>query len=270
MSYDTNSLEPDFAQNAAFHDQVAAQYDSQMLGNRHNVLARAAFRDLVSRYVPSGSTLLDFGCGTGCDALHYARQSYRVLAYDNSPGMVAQLEQRCPTEIAAGQILTCSTGYPSFPAGLPPWPAPQAITANFAVLNSIRELQPLFDSFARLLAPPGWLIVSVLNPIHWSKMRMPAWWRNALPHRTGPRPYGTKPYATYLHSVSALLGASRGFHLVGRANAGALVRHQRPNEQPIWWRPEGFTGSRWERIVWRTPAYRLFGHFVFLVWRRDL
>ena len=36
----------------------------------------------------SGSTLLDFGCGTGIDALEYAQKGYRVLAYDNSPGMV--------------------------------------------------------------------------------------------------------------------------------------------------------------------------------------
>ena len=57
----------------------------------------------MARIVPPESTLLDFGCGTGIDALHYAQQGYRVLAYDNSPGMVAQLEARCRTQFASGR-----------------------------------------------------------------------------------------------------------------------------------------------------------------------
>ena len=264
-------METDFKQNAAFHDQLAAEYDGHLTGNPHNALARSAFRDLVTRYVPSGSTLLDFGCGTGLDAQYYACQGYRVLAYDNSPGMVAQLEQRCPSEIAGGQIRTCAVAYPSFPTGLPAWPAPQAIVANFAVLNSIRDLQPLFGHFARLLAPGGWVMVSLLNPFHWSKVRMAAWWRNALPRPTGPRLYVTQPYASYLHFVPALLRAAPGFRLVGRAQAGTLVRYHeaaRPRELS-WWPPEGLAAAGWKRHLWQTSACKLLGHFLFLVLRRD-
>jgi SAM-dependent methyltransferase len=263
-------LEPDFSQNAAFHDHVAAQYDHHLLLDPHNALARNAFHDLVARYLPSDGTLLDFGCGTGLDAQHYAGRGYRVLAYDNSPGMMAQLEQRCPAEIASGQIQTCSVAFPSFPALLPRWPAPQAIVANFAVLNSIRDLEPLFGHFTELLAPRGWLIVSVLNPLHWSKVRMPAWWRNALPDPTGPRLYAHQPYPTYLHFVPGLLRAARGFHLVGHGRAGGLVRYHEVarREPPSWWLPGSLTALGRERILWHTFLRKWLGHFLFLVLRR--
>jgi SAM-dependent methyltransferase len=272
LSYHTKGVEPDFGQNAAFHSQLAPQYDQHLACNPYNTLARTAFHDLVVRYVPAGGIVLDFGCGTGLDAQYYARKGYRVLAYDNSPGMVARLEQRCRGEIAYGQIRTCSFAYPAFPAGLPPWPAAHAITANFGVLNSIRHLEPLFGHFARLLGPRGWLIVSVLNPLHWSKVRMPGWWRNALPHPTGPRLFVTDPYASYLHFVPALLRAARGFHAVGRAQSGTMVRYREaaPGSAPTWWTADGPAPSRLARLLWRTSACRLLGHFVFLVLRRDV
>ena len=141
-----------------------------------------------ARNVPPGSTLLDFGCGTGVDALEYAHRGYRVLAYDNSAGMVAELERRCGNEIAAGADSAVARGtmQPSSIAGRE-WPAPNAVIANFAVLNSIRDLRSLFDTFAQRLAPPGWVIVSILNPIHWTKLKEPRWWLHALrPRRVGP------------------------------------------------------------------------------------
>ena len=76
-------MEPDFSKNAAFYDALAVDYDRHLRSSPYNDLARLAFREIVQRNVPTGSTLLDFGCGTGLDALHYAQQGYRVLAYDN-------------------------------------------------------------------------------------------------------------------------------------------------------------------------------------------
>jgi len=263
--------EPDFAQNAAFHNGVAAEYDVHLRISPYNDLARAAFRDLVARYVPSGSTLLDFGCGTGLDALDYAQQGYRVLAYDNSPGMVAQLETRCRTQIASGAVATCADEYPRFLDRFPA-SAPDAVVANFAVLNSIRDLSPLFEAFARQLRPPGWIIVSILNPLHWAKVKTPGWWHEAWRHPTGPRLFSTQPYRTYLHFLPSLLRSARGFRLVGRANAGAFVRYDAvmpPGEPCSWWGQSDSRKDRFARVLWQTPAFRLLGHFQFLVLRRD-
>ena len=250
-----------FEQNAAVHNELAAQYDAHLSGNPYNALARQAFVELVARHVPEGSTLLDFGCGTGLDAFDYAHRGYRVLAYDNSPGMLAQLQRRCQAEIAAGEITPCSVGYSSFLDRFPQWPGPQAVVSNFGVLNSIPDLAPLFDTFAQRLAPPGWMIVSILNPIHWKELKTPRWWR-------GSHIYATQPYTTYLHFVPAVRRAARSFQLVGRANAGALVRYDEAGQR-LWWEEPGSDPARLRRAIWRTPAHRLLGHFVFLVFRRD-
>ena len=257
-------------QNAAFYDDLASHYDSH-LANPHDVLARAAFQDLVARNIPPGSTLLDFGCGTGVDALDYAHGGYRVLAYDNSAGMVGELERRCRKEIAAGAILPFSTDYSAFLKCWPRWPTPNAVVANFAVLNSIRDLQPLFETFAQHLAAPGWVIVSILNPIHWTKFREPRWWLNALQARGGSAIYLTRPYVSYLHSVRALLRAAPQFHLTGRANAGGLVRYDEilPRKKQLWWGKGNAHAGRWARLLWNTPSHKLLGHFIFLVLRRD-
>ena len=260
----------DAERNAAFFDELAAHYDAH-LTNPHDALARAAFQDLVGRCVAAGSTLLDFGCGTGVDALEYARREYRVLAYDNSAGMVAELERRCRNEIAAGAILPYSTGYSAFLKQWPAWPAPSAVVANFAVLNSIRDPGPLFETFAQRLAPPGWVIVSILNPIHWTKLRAPRWWLEALRAGGGAAVYLTQPYASYLHFVRGLVKSARQFRLMGRANAGNLVRYDEllPGDTQLWWGKDDSRTGPGARVLWSTPAHRLLGHFVFLVFRRD-
>jgi SAM-dependent methyltransferase len=212
--------------------------------------------------VAKGSTLLDFGCGTGLDAAEYARQGYRVLAYDNSPGMLGQLKKRCHAEIAAGQVIPLEGGYRAFLDRSLGGAAAHAVVADFAVLNSIRELPPLFEMFGRYLSPPGWMVLSVLNPIHWTLLRRPAWWRGAM--ADGPMAHTAEPYQTYLHFERALLAAASGFRLVGRANAGALVRYDAADGGLQWWGE----ATPLRRLLWRTPGYRLLGHFVFLVLRR--
>lgn len=260
----------DAERNAAFYDELAPRYDAHLAG-QYDVLARAAFQDLVARQVAPGSTLLDFGCGTGVDAVEYVRRGYRVLAYDNSAGMVGELERRCRNEIASGAILPYSTGYAEFLKRWPEWPAPSAVVANFAVLNSIRDPGPLFETFAERLAPPGWLIVSILNPVHWTKLRTPRWWLNALQARGGPAVYLTEPYASYLHFARSLVQSARQFHLTGRANAGNLVRYDEslPGKKQLWWGEADSQTGPGAKVLWSTPVHKVLGHFVFLVFRRD-
>ena len=207
---------------------------------------------------------MDFGCGTGIDALAYARHGYRVLAYDNSPGMVEQLRARCQCEIATGAVVPCSMSYPAFLENLATGPTIDAVTANFAVLNSIRDLRPLFEALHARLTPGGWLIASLLNPLHWSKIKTRAWWRDAIVAPRGPRLHTADPYATYLHFIPHTLRAASGFLLAGRANAGATVRYDAVDSKPFYWR-----GPSPVQSLWRTPAYKLLGHFVFLLLRRN-
>jgi ubiquinone/menaquinone biosynthesis C-methylase UbiE len=265
-------MDPDFERIAAYHDRVAPEYDSRLTSNPHDILARRAFQALVTRHVDAGSTLLDFGCGTGIDALHFAENGYRVTAYDTSPGMIQQMELRCGSKIAAGEITSCCASYRDFLDGRMSLPRASAVTADFAVLNSIRDLTPLFNRFSQILEPPGWIILSILNPMHWLRLKQAKWWRDTWNRAEAQEVYfGDRPFSTYLHPESHLLRAARGFRLVGRANAGNLVRYdpQASRGGSVWWEPEGLTVGQFDRLLWRTPVFRLLGHFVFLVLRRD-
>src|SRR5438094_366385 len=82
--------------------------------------------------VVPGSLLLDFGCGTGSDSLWYAEQGYRILAYDNAPGMMAELERKCSREIAAGRIVPLYAPYDRLAEVLQGQAHPQAVVSNFA------------------------------------------------------------------------------------------------------------------------------------------
>ena len=79
--------------------------------------------------------------------------------------------------------------------------------------------------FAERLAPPGLVIVSILNPLHWTKLKEPHWWLHVAQARSRPLLYQTRPYVSYLHFIQTLRRSAPQFHLVGRANAGALVRY---------------------------------------------
>ena len=253
----------EFERNAAFHDRLAPDYDARLARNPTNTLNRIAFQELVRHYVPPGATILDFGCGTGQDAQVYVRQGYRVLAYDNSPGMVAQLEVRCGAEIAAGTVRPYSVNYAAFLEQLSRGLVFDAVTSDFAVFNSIADPQPVFEAIREQLPPGGYFLISMLNPVHWSKVRTAGWWRDRLQTPGGARPGNHEPYATYLHFVPQILRAARGFHLAGRANAGSVVRYDAVDA------PSRFWGSPTRAAAfWRTPVYKLLGHFVFLVLRR--
>jgi SAM-dependent methyltransferase len=265
-------VDTDFQHNAAFHNELAPRYDAHVSTNTCDILARQAFVELATQCLSPGSTVLDFGCGTGIDALQYARKGYRVLAYDNSAGMIAQLEQRCTAEIASGKITAWSEPYPSFLTRFLLTPPPSAVLADFAVFNSIQDLEPLFDMFAQTLAPPGWVICSLLNPLHWLKLKSPGWWLKALRERNGSPVYAADPYTIFMHFEPAVLRSARRFNLVGRANSGMFVRYDGGppgNRVRSWWGAAD-SSPRWlENILWRTPAHRVLGHFVFLVLRRD-
>jgi len=50
---------------------------------------------IADRFILPGMHMLDLGCGTGDDAVHFARRSVRVTAVDVSPAMIARLKLKC-------------------------------------------------------------------------------------------------------------------------------------------------------------------------------
>ena len=79
----------------SFYDDIANDYDTQMSRVPGDIWTREAFQDFVTRDLSPGEALLDFGCGTGIDAMVYAERGFRVIGYDSSPAMIQVAVNRC-------------------------------------------------------------------------------------------------------------------------------------------------------------------------------
>jgi SAM-dependent methyltransferase len=145
-------------------------------------LARSAFQSLVLNVAPPGGLLFDFGAGPGIDARFYAERGYTVAAYDVDPQMREFFAAYCRDLIDAGRIVMESGGYREFLArrNVDVARGIDLVTANFAPLNLIDDLQELFAKFHELTGPGGRVLASVLSPYFIGDTKYGWWWRNSL------------------------------------------------------------------------------------------
>jgi SAM-dependent methyltransferase len=212
----------DVQRTAAYYDGIADQYDSQVDSLALNRAMRTAFRSRVSALVGPGGTILDFGCGTGTDAIWYVGQGHRVVAYDISAGMVSELRVRCPEAVAGGRIIPVAGSLQDLMRQLQNLPPVDGIAANFAVLNHVDDLAPLLALLAPRLVNGGSLVASLLNPLYGMDLRRRSWWRvTLLSVRTGSIVL-RGAVTTYRHFIRTVRRRSRPhFSLVEVAHADA-------------------------------------------------
>lgn len=210
---------------ARFYDAVAADYDALVDGRIDNVEMRLSFCERVVSIAQPGGLILDFGCGTGTDAAWYAARGHRVMAYDTSPGMVEVFRERCKNEIESGCITLTVGPLDALRRALEGSGQIAAISANFAVLNHVRELKPLLQQLASHLLPEGALVASVLNPFYRRDMLQAWWWRGALRSPWTGAIQRNGKVTTHRHFMGAMRKAAEpGFALeeVRAARTGAL------------------------------------------------
>jgi len=138
-------------------DQRAARYDNPWT-------AFVGERELrqIRLHVPPGSTVLDYGCGTGRTALDHLRRGCAVTAFDISSGML---------EIARANAvrLGLAAEFVRHEAELHDreWP----IVTCIGVLDYYPEPKPLLRTLAGYLAPTGTLVVTypdATSPLAWA------------------------------------------------------------------------------------------------------
>jgi ubiquinone/menaquinone biosynthesis C-methylase UbiE len=70
------------------YDRYAAVYDELLA---HSEIRRDVW-EIADRFFTEGMRLLDLGCGTGDDAIHFAQRGLFVSAVDVSPVMIERLK----------------------------------------------------------------------------------------------------------------------------------------------------------------------------------
>jgi ubiquinone/menaquinone biosynthesis C-methylase UbiE len=143
-------------------DSVAEVYD----GPRGNNLLIQRMRELswrvIDRYAPPGGPLLDIGCGTGIDALHFAELGHPVCATDASGGMIARTQARAAARGLSDRLDCRQLGAQELERLEGVF---DVAYSNFGPLNCVPDLRLVARECARLLSPTGHLVCTVIGRV---------------------------------------------------------------------------------------------------------
>jgi SAM-dependent methyltransferase len=118
-------------------------------------LERPALRSLIPSDLAE-ATVLDAGCGSGAQAEWLLGRGADVVGVDLSAAMVEQAKQRCA---GRGRFFVADLGAP-----LPLDPrSVDGVTCSLA-LHYLRDWAVALGSFARMLRPGGWVVLSLDHP----------------------------------------------------------------------------------------------------------
>ena len=138
------------------YDQLAPVWSADTdAGPFNGLLERPALRSLIPRPL-RGVSVLDAGCGAGAQCEWLLGEGADVTGIDLSPGMVEQARLRCGDR---GRFAVADLAEPlDFePASF------DGVTCSLA-LHYIKDWAVPLGSFARVLRPGGWAVISLDHP----------------------------------------------------------------------------------------------------------
>ncbi|HWW21754.1 MAG TPA: class I SAM-dependent methyltransferase [Steroidobacteraceae bacterium] len=162
QNLDGRRPEPMLADTQAAFDSVADIYDGPRGNNALIQRMRELIWQVIAQRVPRGGRLLDIGCGTGIDALHFATLGYSVLATDWSPQMVARAAARATTHGLAERLQSARIGAQQLHQVSGQF---DGAYSNFGPLNCVPDLREVARECARVLRPEGHMVFSVIGRI---------------------------------------------------------------------------------------------------------
>lgn len=144
-------------------DAIAERYDETFTTSKVGQAQRAAVWKKLENTFQPGERILEIGCGTGVDACFLADHRVKVVACDNSPGMIAVATRRMteggkldlvhPRLLAAEDI-----------ADLQDDRFFDGAFSNFGALNCVEDLQQFARDLAILLRPGARALLCWMGP----------------------------------------------------------------------------------------------------------
>lgn len=137
---------------AAF-DTIADRYDTIWTVTTIGRLQREAVWNRVDPLFAPGDRILDLGCGTGADAVHFAERGISVHGIDGSGEMVrlARTKGVDAQHLALEDLSQLSGVY-------------DGAISNFGSLNCVERLDGVAANLARLIRFRGLLAICLLGP----------------------------------------------------------------------------------------------------------
>lgn len=141
---------------------LAGDYDRHFTETALGRQLRRSVWHYCSRIFLPDMRLLELGCGTGEDALYFARRGLRVTATDNSAGMLSRARHKAEAAGFGSRISWVRAEASRLTALVSLGPF-DAVFSNFGVLNSLTDLKFLADSLGAMLRPGGKAVFVVMG-----------------------------------------------------------------------------------------------------------
>lgn len=135
-------------------DKIASQYDMLWSDTPVGTAQRSAVWTRIDRLFHEGDSVLDLGCGTGVDAVHFKSRGVSVYGIDSSPRMV---------EIARSRGIHADC-----------WPIERlqyfdmrldGVVSNFGALNCVASLTSIAVALGRSVRQGGHLALCCINAV---------------------------------------------------------------------------------------------------------
>lgn len=157
-----------------FYDSIASGYDAKMNEDPGNERVRNIVKRIALEYLDTNQLAMDFGGGTGLDVPWLSENSKTVYFCEPSEKMLEIAIDRIRQHKFENVVLLNHTDFRKFDTedlnikkG-----SLDFVLSNFAVFNSIYELNELFKHLSMLIRPNGILLVTVLSVFPGKKMRL--------------------------------------------------------------------------------------------------
>jgi SAM-dependent methyltransferase len=141
-------------------DRHSGAYDEVFSNQKPAQEIRSAVWAVADTVLPAGSRIIDAGCGTGEDAIHFAQNGCHVTAIDISTGMISKVKMKVSESSLAGRI-DCHVG--DIENFIPGAPSYDGIFSNFGALNCVSDLAWLRTASKRSLKPGGHLVLVTMG-----------------------------------------------------------------------------------------------------------
>ncbi len=130
-------------------DRHALVYDEQFSSTPLARRVREQVWRISDGVFPPGSHLLDIGCGSGDDAIHFAAQGIDVAAIDRAPAMIARLREKAAKARVSDRITPHVIDLEHFEPDV----QYDGLFSNFAALNCVEHLDAVRELAEKALRP---------------------------------------------------------------------------------------------------------------------
>jgi ubiquinone/menaquinone biosynthesis C-methylase UbiE len=156
-------MDPNSANVSEAFSKQSVVFDTLYKENRLSEYLRSHFRKEVLAHLKPNGSVLELNCGTGMDAIYFAEKGHTILATDNAPGMLAQLDRKIQNTALGKSIRTRRCSFHDIHTIAPE--KFDHILSNFGGLNCTDNLRDVLEQFSPLLNDRGKVTLMVMPKI---------------------------------------------------------------------------------------------------------